>query len=505
MRIARSWTFLAASLFVAGAALRAALYFPPAAFPIDSDGVLAGLCAFRVADGQHPAFFPGGVRLSSASCYLTAGYFHLFGAGRVGLALTGLTWGMLYLAFSLLFLRAVLGRRGACTAFLFAIVPPVAFVTVTYVPWGYGEIVASCAATLWLAAVWRRDGRVWQCVAFGASAGLGLWFSLQTLMVALPALVWVVLERKRTALRECTAAILGALVGASPLLVANAATGFPTFAHNWAARPTAGLENATDNLVWLVSSQLPQLLFYGSWPPGWFSIAIVTGYVLLGIGFVAALRAEGRERAAIGARNAGTLALLVAAAVVLLYAWSQAGNARGWTVRYVVPLYVVLPPVFGIAALALARQNRWLAAAAVALVLFPNLPLYALPATATRAVLTEQLHADAAVGELLTRSKVTLVFGDYFTVYHLNFDARERLAAIPYQRQLDYMHYESTLPASGLRWAVLSYYPLQVQRWASAAQATGPMSHVGDLYVIVETRPATSTTTLLAMLRKAGD
>ena len=57
MRIARSWTFLAASLFVAGAALRAALH-SPAAFPIDSDGVLAGLCAFRVADGNTRRSFP---------------------------------------------------------------------------------------------------------------------------------------------------------------------------------------------------------------------------------------------------------------------------------------------------------------------------------------------------------------------------------------------------------------------------------------------------------------
>lgn len=110
------------------------VYFPLAAFPIDSDGVLAGLCALRVMDGHHPAFFPGGYRLSAASCYLAATFFRLSGVGRFGLALTGLTWGVLYLAFSWLFLRTLLGLRVACVAFIFAVVPTAAFVTVTYVP-----------------------------------------------------------------------------------------------------------------------------------------------------------------------------------------------------------------------------------------------------------------------------------------------------------------------------------------------------------------------------------
>src|SRR5690348_4590784 len=99
------------ALLALGILIRAALYYPPAMFQIDPDAVLAGLCAFRVADAQYPIFFPGGTRLGAASCYLTAAYFHIFGAGRLGLALTGLTWGVLYLVFTLLFLRASLGPK----------------------------------------------------------------------------------------------------------------------------------------------------------------------------------------------------------------------------------------------------------------------------------------------------------------------------------------------------------------------------------------------------------
>jgi hypothetical protein len=49
-------------LFILGVSLRIALYFPLAAFQLDSDAVIAGLCGFRVLDGSHPVFLPGGIR-----------------------------------------------------------------------------------------------------------------------------------------------------------------------------------------------------------------------------------------------------------------------------------------------------------------------------------------------------------------------------------------------------------------------------------------------------------
>ena len=129
IRFGDVWSLLGAALLAVGLLLRLALYFPLAAFQIDSDAVLSGLCAFRIANGDFPIFFPGGTRLGAASCYVAAGYFHLFGPGRVGLALTGLTWGALYLGFTLLFLQAMLGRKRACLAFLFAVVPSEQFMT----------------------------------------------------------------------------------------------------------------------------------------------------------------------------------------------------------------------------------------------------------------------------------------------------------------------------------------------------------------------------------------
>lgn len=280
---------LALAMLLIGLLIRFALYFPLALFQIDSDAILSGLCAFRVADGHLPVFFPGGTRLSAASCYLAAGYFHLFGPGRAGLALTGLTWGALYLVFTLLFLRVMLGRKLACLAFLFAIVPSEQFMTVTYAPWGYGEIVASCAATLWLAALWRSGGVLSQRLCFGLSVGLGLWFSMETLMVALPAIAWISLKRRGAMIGESIAALCAAVIGAMPFWLGNVGHGFPSLTANWASRPTSGVGQAFDNFMWLITYMLPKLLFRSS---GWWSetTLLIVAYALVAIGFVIALR-----------------------------------------------------------------------------------------------------------------------------------------------------------------------------------------------------------------------
>lgn len=420
------------------------------------------------------------------------------------MALTGLTWGVLYLAFMLLFLRATLGRRSACLALLFAAVPPAAFVTVTYVPWAYGEIMASCAATLWLAALWRDAGRPWQRLCFGISVGFGVWISLQTLMIALPAIVWIALRRRRATLEESGLALLGTLAGAAPFLAGNAGHGFPSFTQNWASRPAPSLAQVWDNLVWLFGSPLPQLLFYGF--SGWRSpsTVIIAAYVLMAIGFVAALRRDARDRdAPVGAREAGWLLATVSLVSIGLYIASQAGSLRGWTVRYIAPLYVVGPLLCGIGTGALWGRSRWLAIAAVAAFLVPNLLLYSLPGSDARAVLTAQLQTDARVREVLARRGVRMVYGDYFVVYHLNFDGRERVAGIPSVGAFDYLNYGDALPETGVRWALLGHYANQLRAWADAAGARGTTTRIGDLWLFVAQRPAANTAGLLAALRRA--
>ncbi len=476
------------------------MYFPLAVFPLDSDGVLAGLCAFRIDQGHYSAFFPGGTRLSAASCYVASAFFHTVGAGRLGLALTGLTWGVLYLLFTLLLLNALFERRTAFLASLFAIVPSEQFMTITYIPWGYGEIISSCAATLWLSALWRSDGSLWRRFWFGVSLGFGIWISLQTLMIALPAAAWIVLKRRSRTVREAPVAALGAIVGAMPFLVANAVSGFPSLTQNWASRPASSLPHVWENLTWLITYPLPGLLFHGF--SGWWSVStlFVTALGLAAVGFAFELSRpnEGNDRVSV--RDLCVLLALVAASCIALFIFSQAGSLRGWTVRYILPIYVIVPVFLGIGVRGLWRWNGLLAAGVAAALLVPNLMLYSLPGTQARAYYSAWLQTDARLTQLFLRRGVRMVYGDYFSVYHLNFDTDERIAAIPAYAPADYMGYGTTLGVSSIRWAMVGNLS-DLHQWARAVGARGTIVPEGDAWVFLADLPAENAAALLARLQ----
>jgi hypothetical protein len=487
----RRWTWLAAALLAIGMLVRIALYFPLAMYQIDSDAVIAGLCAFRVAEGQYPLFLPGGVRISAASCYVAAGYFHVFGAGRVGLALTALTWGFLFLLFMLLFLRAVLGPKAACLAFLFAVFPPEQFMTVTYAPWGYGEIMASCAATLWLATLWRRSGTLWQRLWFGFSVGLGLWFSMQTLMIAIPAIIWIALKRRGALVREALPAVGGMVVGLLPLLIGNIARGFPTFTANWASRPASSPEQVVENLVWVLSVLIPKLLVRlgGSWPE---TLLFTAADVAIAIGFAFAWRRR---------PEIAQLLALVIAACILIFSLSNAGSIRGWTVRYIAPLYLIVPVFAATGIQYIWRRSQVLAGAVVVALVLPNLFLYGLPGSSLRAELTQQFRDDQRLRQRLEQHNVRMLYGNYVWVYHLNFDCLERIAGVSFDVPFDYYNYGGRLGTAPIRWAALGNSD-EVAGWIKRSGAHGTITPYEDLQLFIADTPAPNAAKLLAALRR---
>ncbi len=375
--------------------------------------------------------------------------------------------------------------------------------TVTYPPWGYGEIVASCAATLWLAALWRREGQLWQRVCFGLSAGLGLWFSLQTLMIVLPAVAWIALRRGGATAKESLAACGAAIVGALPFLVGNLAHGFPSLTQNWASRPAPNVAAAWENFVWVLAYLIPHLLFRAS---GWWSETpvLVAAYAAAALGFVVQLRRTASTSAQpYSGRELGMLLLFVSIATVGIFSISLAGTDRGWAVRYVAPLYVVVPVFLGLGVDGLWSLSRVLSIATVGALLIPNLLLFGLPGSAVRAQLAADLSQYTRLERALVRSRVQLAYGDYTWVYDLNFDSHEQIAAVPKSPFVDYFDYAGKLGASPVRWAAIGA-PDEVLREAKAAGAYGTLQRYGQLWLFTAHRPAPNATRLLASLRRLG-
>jgi hypothetical protein len=378
-------------LFILGVSLRIALYFPLAAFQLDSDAVIAGLCGFRVLDGSHPVFLPGGIRIGAASCYVAAAYFSLLGHGRIGLALTGLTWNLLYLASSFLFLKSAVSPRLLLPAFLFVVFPTEQFMTVSYAPWGYGEIMCVCAGTLWLAAEWRKKPQIITLLALGLAIGLGVWFSLQTIMITVPALAWVALQRRTAFFREALIAIPGVFVGALPFIMANVGHGFPTLTQNFYSQTVSNAAQAISNFVWFGTNLLPKLLFRFPASPDWIIMSVA--FVLVAIGAAVALRkpANGKEG---GLIDLLPLLVLTLVACTAIFSLSAAGIIRGWTVRYIAPLYLVIPIFYAIGLTRLWRWSKVGTATIAAALIIPNILTYGLPGSAQRSALTAELQAD---------------------------------------------------------------------------------------------------------------
>jgi hypothetical protein len=531
-----SWNWWAAlPLLAAGVALRVATAFPSHKYPADADCVEIGLAGLRLLHGHPPAFFANS-RVGALGAYPAGLLFLLFGASRATLAAGPMIVQILLLAAWTLFLRELLGARLALWGLPFAALPPAAVTVWTYMPNGYPEVLLVCATTLWLAARLARISRPplagishaasaaapdagparagggggWPtCFALGVSLGIGCWASAQTLTCSGPALAWLAWHRPRLAARRrfWSLAALGAALGALPWIVFNLRYSFPSLLNNFGLRPVAGLAAALDNARYLVRVNLPQLLastdgFDGSFPRNPVQRLLHLPALLISIGLSlfailaipwlwrhaaapaggaadpAAAEPDGGATAAVE-RAALPLCVLVIAASAGVYLVSFAGSVRAFPVRYVMPIYLVVPVLFALSLHRLARRSPALAATLAAAVLAFNLASTLWPWTAKRQQWAADAVADQRALRLLEQRQVTAVIGPYWLVYPLNFLSGERVVAIPIDATTDFRHEIERLPPAPVRWALMSFRAEDLAPWARAAGVTGDPCRLG--------------------------
>jgi hypothetical protein len=321
-------------------------------------------------------------------------------------------------------------------------------------------------------------------------------------MIVLPALAWITLKRGKRMGQEAVEVAPAVAVGALPLILGNAASGFPTFSQNWASKPVPNGAQFFSNFAWVLSYNLPNLLFRSS---GWWSetTLLMAAYAVAGFGFLMALWRSRREQpSGNDAQEVAQLLVLTFAATIFIFSLSNAGSVRGWTDRYVAPFYVVVPLFLGIGVTGLWAWSRIIAVLCAAALLLPNLLLYGLPGTPLRSQLTTALRDDEHLRVLLAQRDVRLVYGNYVWAYHLNFDTRTRVTAVSRFPGDDYLNYGVALGTTPVRWAGIGNLD-EVHTWARAANARGSITMDGPLYVFIADRPAPSAAGLLAELRNA--
>lgn len=496
-----SLAWVAPLLLCLGVALRVALAFPTYKYQADADEILRGLCAFRIMRWEHPVFYVA-ERLGSVAGYLTALLFWIFGVSRASLAAGPVVTGALTLGVWYLFLQEALGRRLALFALPFAVFPSPAFLHWTTQPNTYPEIVFLCAAALWLAARLACGGRSpWTVCAFGVSVGLAWWASLLSLGCTFPALIWVA-WRRRDLLRPRAAArfTAGFVLGALPWLAYNVRHPLNSLRGTALIRPSSGPAALLDNARFLAADNLRELIAsvknyeLGPNPVTHALQKPVLAMVLLAVFatlMVFPLRRLGRGRqelereAARPEVNALPLLALIAVLAPLLVIASVAGADRSVTVvRYLLPLYLIVPALLAPPLAALAARSRAAAAAGTAAILVFNLAAAPLPGTAKRQLLTARAVHDQQLLALLETQRVGAVAGSFWRVYPINFLSRERIRAIPMQQEDDYYRVAERLPASPLRWALVAANEQELSAWAAHAKLQGSSRCVAADYCV---------------------
>jgi hypothetical protein len=503
-----------------GVVLRAAVAFPVHKYAADADCLNSGLVALRVAEGHFPVWYTPR-RIGSLECYIHAAAFPFLGVSRAALAVAPLLSASLLLAAWAALALLLLGPVAGPIAVLLVALPPPAYLFWTYMPNAYPETMLLFGAILLLAELVRREpGRAPVLAAFGLAMGLGWWNSLQTLSASGPAVVWLVATRGR-ALRNRRALALvaaGFAAGAFPWIAWNVRHPLGSFRENFAVRPASGLSGAAENVAYLVRYSLPELVATtdpenGVNPPSPLQTALRPA--ALAIWGVAALAGVGGVLAAArrGARGAPAppwlLLALSALAALALATISDAGARRGLTVRYVLPLLLPLAAALAGLLAAGARRVRGgaaIGALAVGLLLVFNVSGYFLPGSAARRRWEEGRDADARLVAFLDEQGIDVVCGDYWSSYPVNFLSKEKVRAVPFERDVDFYGYEPAMPDIPHRWAVVGHSYEGLERLAARAGFSGAIAKLGEeqfAFVPEENPPNTPTTNEL--LRRFRD
>jgi hypothetical protein len=381
------------------------------------------------------------------------------------------------------------------------------------------------------------------CFALGVSLGIGWWASAQTLVCSGPALAWLAWRWPRLAarLRFWSLAALGAALGALPWIAFNLRYSFPSLLDNFGLRPVTRLAAALDNARYLVRVNLPQLLastdgFDGSLPlnpvqrllhlPALLISFGLSLFAILAIPWLwrqaaapagratdpaaaepAAAEPGGSEpgggASAAVERAALPLCVLVIVATAGVYLVSFAGSVRALPVRYVMPVYLVVPVLLALSLHRLASRFPALAATLAAAVLAFNLASTPWPWTAQRRHWAAAAAEDQRALRLLERRQVTAVIGSYWLVYPLNFLSGERVLAIPLDSSTDFRHEIERLPPAPVRWALMSGRAEDLADWARAAGVTGEPCRLGSSFGLLLPRYDVSPRRLRELLATA--
>jgi 4-amino-4-deoxy-L-arabinose transferase-like glycosyltransferase len=406
---------------LAGIALRIWILAGPLG-TLESDEAINGLIARRALHGNLTPIYWLSNYGGTQEALLTALVFAVVGSSTLALKLVPLTLFVAGIWLTWQIGKRLIGNRAAALAAALLWVWPPYFVWWTQKARAYYAFGLLCELlVLWLALRLRdRDSRL-DALGLGLAAGLGWWATPEVVVIAVPAVAWL-LFRRPDVLRRAWLGTAGFLVGAAPWFLWNAR-------HGWLSLHLGAIrgEHTTylGRLADLFRIVLPTWL--GLRVP--FSLDWLVGKPL----GIAVLAACAVALAVAFVRRPPRLELLLI--ITLAFPFLYASSTFAYYVRE--PRYLVLfAPIPALLLAHLAAKRDFTAVASIAVALALSIGGLATmqhqdryrPHRGGRAV-----PADISpLIRLLDREHVTRLYANYWLAYRISFETRERIVATSY-------------------------------------------------------------------------
>jgi 4-amino-4-deoxy-L-arabinose transferase-like glycosyltransferase len=415
--VTRIDAFVAAAILV-GIGLRAWVLASPLG-TLEADEAIVGLMARHILDGELSIFYWGALYGGSQEALLAAGLFAVVGSSVLALKLVSVA---LFALAALLVWRVgrkTVGEPAArIGAALFWLWPPflVWWSTKERGYFGSGLVIGLVALLLALR-LRERESRG-DAAALGFTLGLGLWATLQSWLLAGPAVAWL-LWRRPAVLRLSWIAVPAAVLGALPWLAWN-------LRHGWNAVLPTSVEGAGSTyfgrLMDLFALVLPtwlglRLPYSLDWVLGRALGVALLVLALAGFAYLLIRRRAGLEPL-----------LVLAVAFPFLYA------ASSFTFLTTEPRYLVfLAPVPALLIGRALAARPTLAAAGLAAAL--AVTIVGLRGMERQDLFTPEVHEEGVTVEIdpliarLEREGVDRVLANYWLAYRISFESGERVIA----------------------------------------------------------------------------
>lgn len=481
-----AYAWFAIVVFLLGLAVLIGFSYPAHMYPGDSDPIHTGLCGLDVLHGQFRLFYPRALRISSQHCYVAAGLFYLFGVSREALSGTSIFYGILFLIFIWTALKEAAGGAAAVIGLVIAAIPPLQVLLVTYPPGPYSDIMAFSACTVWLGLRLMdisKPHKQLEYLLFGVSLGFAFWTSQQTLMVSVPVLGMLIFLRAIPG-RAIAPMVAGGAICLLPYVLLIAYLGIGPL-ENFTNRPVSSFEQLRANVTYLIQYVIPMLFFTRE--QNQLSVMTLNGLralIMLTAPLVAlfvVFSLNGRDTGTnTRLRQSLTLAFLIAVFSGVSFAVSGAGSVRGWTVRYMIPLCLVPPFLFTICFAAIRNvTGRVAIVAVVAFLAIAHSTEYPFLKEAARRQRSQEWATNKTLVSWLNSKHCQVAIGDYWTVYHLNFDTGLSVRAIPIRATEDYLGFGERFRSSA-RAVLLDRDKSHLTSWVQNVGLKGTVEQLSD-------------------------